>query len=710
LADAAGNSNGAGKSTLFEGISWVLYGKTAKGIKAGEVMRRLRKRGKKCFGKLTFTSETRGKLIITRTQAAKGAKLEVELAGKPWDGRSKDMQKDIVELLGVSYEFFRQMVYFGQDAAEFFSQMGDADRKQVLSKLIGLEWYEAALKEIKALHTESESALQTDKGDLERLIAGARVVSTRVQELKSQIKDWRGQQNDRIEKAASEESIISAEVTSAKMSQQREVEEFESSVKDEWANVDQRESSEADNVAESVGQQFETRRKSFEGQVERLSNQLDGARKLVDALPTGATQLEMIAETEKQLKAARVAQQDKLAELAAARQTVKTITADRDKKNRILSGAESIKPGTRCESCGTEVTDETKDAYLIHLKKEFEDLRDSLSSAKDLVTSLNDEWADANTVVEKLMEKLSKEQKKHQAIEACLRDVKFAEESYEAAQTSGATLDQDQKDAHEKQMIQMRGRHKADRMRMESDVERRRSNLVQTQKRYLEAIATRASDAAIRLENLKAEVCPYDAQLESSKASMKTFVKDQQDQEESIRVREVEIEGLEFWVKGFGREGIPAALLDGFCTRFTEEANAMLSSLGTGIRVRLSPSTQIKSGEVRDRLDYTITTKSGESSYKQLSGGEKVRIDVVSMLTLHSMAATQYGIKEGLFGILILDEVFSALDPAGCMIVYQLLEEFKARASYVISHNDLMKALFRSSLLVRKIEENSVVI
>lgn len=701
------DSNGAGKSTLFEGISWTLFAKTAKGIKGASVMRRTRKRGKKCFGKLVFRSETRGELVVTRTQAAKGSKLVIELAGKPYEGRSRDQQKDLVGLLGFSYEFFRQMVYFGQSTAEFFSQMGDADRKQILSKLIGLEWYDAALKVVKSRHEVCETKLVADRNVVEQFITKSGVVVQRIKQLKSDITSWNTEQGERHSVALVKLEGLKEELEKAKKQIADGLAGFDKSVAEEWAALDARHETETENVVASAELTFRSKREALKTEIPALSNQVGEAKRLVESLPSELKQTDKIGTLEGELKIARDTQQMKLSKLTAARQETKRLGLDLEKKRRILSGAEDIEPGTRCVTCGVLITDETKGDYLSHLAEEVAELETASEKTKLETHKLNKEWAAANESVEKLITAVDRARGKLKAIEACGRDVKQAELKLTSAEGNLKELDEAQKTMIELEGEKTRERHQAERERFEKSVQQRRTTMEDQNHQRLQLFERRIGEEQLRADDILNEKCPFEGQLTDAKSELAGFESQRVETEERIKRLEADLELWTFWIKGFGREGIPAALLDGFCTRFTEEANAMLSALSTGMRVNLSPSMTIKSGEVRDRLEYMITTRTGESSYEQLSGGEKVRVDVVSMLTLHSMAATQYGIKEGLLGILILDEVFSALDGSGCQLVYEMLESFQARSICVISHNDVMKSLFRNITIVRKVEETS---
>ena len=222
----------------------------------------------------------------------------------------------------------------------------------------------------------------------------------------------------------------------------------------------------------------------------------------------------------------------------------------------------------------------------------------------------------------------------------------------------------------------------------------------------------KARQARTEVKKLGDESNPHVGARDRNTAAVEKQESENRRLQGDINVESGRVEAFGFWVAGFGREGIRAALLHDFCRVFTVEVNDTLAQMGIGMSAEMSPATKLKSrkDEVRDRLSYKITTDTGEMEYQELSGGEKVRIDLASMLALNLIASRHFGIEDGLFGILVLDEIFSSLDEAGVEIVYQIINGFTARSTYVISHDPSMKSMFDKVLTVVRDGTESVLV
>lgn len=705
-----GLSNGSGKSTLFEGISWVLYGRTAKGIKGGDVVRRNRKKSKTCSGTLVMRSETRGELVIKRTQKAKGSGLSATLNGDPLEGKNKEVQADLIETLGVDYDFFRQFVYYGQREATFFSQMGDADRKQMTSRMIGLGWYNAALAVAKSKLESAQSSLSNAEQALTKATTESAVMTERLKSLRAQQEDWKVSKARRLDEATQIVQNQQQELSGLLVANKADLADLRATIEVAREQLTKSLQAEIDGLEASVRASFDSRRMSLRSEVDRASQEHQAAVEALSQLREPNLIQDEIDGTRLILDDVRKVQAEKLAAMTAARQDVKRAQAELVEKQQVLSGAKGIDAGARCSRCGAAVTEETKAAYLGHLIEEAETLANRIKMLETSTFELNEQWAEANEAVAKYnsqLDSLNVEQSKREAVAA---KVEPAAAAVERASRQLESIESDIASAIALRKAETDRRHASQVESFEANARSRVETLQNNHHRHVETMTRRADEAAMAMMRIQKEVCPLDQQFAevSSRLMQIESDRDQLEHDMALDIHNADI--WAFWVKGFGREGIPAALLGGFCEQFTAEANAMLGSFNTSMTVSLLPSTTIKSGEVRDRLDYTITTRTGASSYDQLSGGEKVRVDVASMLTLHEMAARQYAINGGLFGILILDEVFKELDAVGCELVYQMIESFDARSVWVISHNDAMKALFRDVMTVRNLGDKSVLL
>lgn len=151
---------------------------------------------------------------------------------------------------------------------------------------------------------------------------------------------------------------------------------------------------------------------------------------------------------------------------------------------------------------------------------------------------------------------------------------------------------------------------------------------------------------------------------------------------------ELDIERLEFWKEAFSNKGIRSLLLDSFCNEINVLVNELLASVSKGmLSVVVSPIAEIKSGEQRNKIDIRVRVMGTQVQYSSLSGGEKRRVDSVLCIGLNRWVSQKYGLKNGLLGILIMDEVMSFLDPGGEEALAQVFyEEGVSRAIFVIQH------------------------
>jgi len=158
---------------------------------------------------------------------------------------------------------------------------------------------------------------------------------------------------------------------------------------------------------------------------------------------------------------------------------------------------------------------------------------------------------------------------------------------------------------------------------------------------------------------------------------------------------------LEFWKKGFGRKGLRSYILDSVIGRFNQDVNHHISMItGGSMQVELNTTALLKSGDERERLNWTVKNRSGSSTWKGCSVGERRRINVAVLL---SMAGLAYRRSVSQPNLLFQDEVFDPLDDVGCLQVAKVIEEVgKTRRVFVITHKDSMAEHFADVLQVVK--------
>ena len=178
--------NGAGKSALLDAITWALWEEAR--ASSDELMRlgeketwvdlvfnhegdkyRVRRARQKVSVKAGSKASSKGTLdfqVFSFKEVAVGVGQGLESARESGSWRSltsasmRETQKTITELLRMDFETFINSAYLRQGKADEFTTRAPADRKQILSEILGLSYFdrlqEKAKEHSRALKLQSE--------------------------------------------------------------------------------------------------------------------------------------------------------------------------------------------------------------------------------------------------------------------------------------------------------------------------------------------------------------------------------------------------------------------------------------------------------------------------------------------------------------------------------------------------------------------------
>lgn len=190
-----------------------------------------------------------------------------------------------------------------------------------------------------------------------------------------------------------------------------------------------------------------------------------------------------------------------------------------------------------------------------------------------------------------------------------------------------------------------------------------------------------AEMTAGRITGLKGEIAALDAELVD------------------LRKRE---QVLEQAVKVFGPAGVRAHILDTVTPFLNQQTADYLSALSDGnITATWSTLTSTAKGELREKFNIDVTNSKGAKSFKGLSGGEKRKVRLSTMLALQDLVATRASNPIQLW---IGDEIDDALDKSGLERLMGVLER-KAREKgtvLIISHNNLTDWADRTAVVTKE--------
>jgi exonuclease SbcC len=160
--------------------------------------------------------------------------------------------------------------------------------------------------------------------------------------------------------------------------------------------------------------------------------------------------------------------------------------------------------------------------------------------------------------------------------------------------------------------------------------------------------------------------------------------------------------------KAFGKNGVPAMIIEAAIPELEESANTLLSRMTDG-RMNLNFSTQREktSGEgVIETLDIEIADELGTRPYELYSGGEAFRINFAVRVALSQMLARRAGAH---LRTLFIDEGFGTQDEDGrnklVEAIIAIQDEFDL--ILVITHIDDLRDSFPVHILVEKTPNGS---
>lgn len=159
---------------------------------------------------------------------------------------------------------------------------------------------------------------------------------------------------------------------------------------------------------------------------------------------------------------------------------------------------------------------------------------------------------------------------------------------------------------------------------------------------------------------------------------------------------------LEHAVKVFGPAGVRAHILDTVTPFLNAQTSDYLSALSDGnITATWSTLSSTSKGELREKFNIDVTNSKGAKTFKGLSGGEKRKVRLSTMLALQDLVATRASNPIQLW---IGDEIDDALDKSGLERLMGVLER-KAREKgtvLIISHNNLTDWADRTAVVTKE--------
>lgn len=692
--------NGSGKSAIFDAILVALFGRATKaGVKG---MDEYITTGKtECQVELLFEVEERTYRIVRSRGREKNLLDLFELMGsdgmlKQWDVRSgstvSETQAKIEALVRMDYKTFTASSIVLQNQADAFTRgMEDADRRQVLSRILGLDLYDELLKAAKAevkAKTPLADQLQARVREM-----GATDSAETLQPLLETAKADLRTATEALTKAQREYNQSEARAAQVPLVQsQVKDEEKRVGSQDEQVRKADEEMGEAQATVEGL-----TASLTRKAEVDAAEEDAELLKPLLKELEDGAQEQvrlnKRIAEVSRVVTTWQVRQRDALTKAEMAVTNAEKVAAEIDTVP--CAGC-----GLRDEGPCQENCKYLKDACLA--REELPKFRTSLEGLK------GKECPEATEV---------------DMLQKALADLGYDADAHAGFRRSMAELEP--KIKLKPLIARAEAEIVAARKRIEGAKERRQKIVDEmgTGRRKLRELRERLAELAPLVNEIAANKRTLDVQRDAEgecrmkvgrleqrlSDAQKTAVEKQKAEERLADARQ-ELQALDLLAQAFGPKGIPAAIQKNVVPEIEILANKMLERLARGrFQVELKTEREGRStGTEQEILKVVVYDRGVERGYLTYSGAERFMIDIALRCAISHFLANRAGAEVRLF---VLDEGLGCCDPSNRDAVVGALLEISKDFGLVlvITHLDELKDAFPQQIKVSPGAEGSTV-
>ena len=512
---------------------------------------------------------------------------------------------------------------------------------------------------------------------------------------------------------------------------------------------------------EGLQNQAAATREQLQG-IEVLELQIDSTRNLLQ-------QAEQRIQERMELEEKRNAARERQAELKAENDALKQEMNELKERIDSLRAAE----GASCPLCGQELSPEHRLATLVQLerdgKQEGDRFRANQAEAGELarqitsyemeiagLSSAEDERLRYASEISQLTERLDTLQalakeweasgsKRLEEVEKLLATGKYAREE----QKQLAKLDKELEKLGYDVAAHDAAREKEIELR---EVEEEYGNL-KSAREVSKQIESEISNLRTEIKNREAEIATLEADHETAQANLQAAEAGAPDldtaERELFRLREAEnktrselggaqqrvdiletqrqrranfenaCEELQKQIsrhrtleRAFGKDGVPALLIEQALPQIEDKANELLDRLSDGhMSIRFVTQAEYKDkrrDDLRETLDIQISDTAGIRNYEMYSGGEAFRVNFAIRLALSKILAQRKGAR---LQTLVIDEGFGSQDTQGRQRLIEAINLVKHDFAkiLVITHLDELKDAFPTRVEVEKTDRGSAI-
>lgn len=337
--------------------------------------------------------------------------------------------------------------------------------------------------------------------------------------------------------------------------------------------------------------------------------------------------------------------------------TAKTKLTERKKKEAEIADLESSTPGTRCGKCRSLVEEENIVEYVNGLKLEINninlDIQTAMTGGKDVAVKTEDLKLRQNKVTTIISQITAKIGSIDAELKSLRNNLTVASKVREPKADSAEVL-------LEQEISQIK-------------------NLIENK--------------SIELSGRS----PYQDIIDNDQVELDKVVLNVANKEVEVKALEAELPYLDYWIAGFGEQGIRKWVVDGIIPELNSRINYWLQFLIDN-KITLKFDNELNETIERNPVDGDPYV------YHAMSTGQRRRLNLaVSQSFAHVMTISSGSIPSVVF----LDEVSTNVDPLGVQGIYNMICELaEDKQVFVTTHDPDLMRMLQGADVIKMVHEN----
>ena len=372
---------------------------------------------------------------------------------------------------------------------------------------------------------------------------------------------------------------------------------------------------------------------------------------------------------------------------------------------RGVSISSMISGAVKCPKCGHEF-DVNNNESVDELKERLHVVNTKIKASKSLIESLNEEYENIDKEAVKKDESINQ-------IEKCIKTRKIMLDSLyddvhsmlvkvDRAESHVASLKRDLTFS-QNDLDRINGKIEVLRNRLFGEITGLLEGRIQNGKGYIEQQVSGIEFERGRLvqcQTLKKELeeAPETDFETSLNESLKKYHKE-------LKGAEKEAKGIQSEYEKLKAQEVYFTMFKSYIARKKIDAlsfiiNDFLEKIGSDIRLKLEGYTVTKTGKLRDKISVQVMRDGIDcGSYHKFSGGERARLNLACILSLHTLTNSNCEVGKGL-DCIIIDELLDKSDEVGMATYCEALNKLK-QTSLLITQGGVSEG-YPHKLLVTK--------